>query len=409
MKLTTATLSLVLVTATVFAQAPATATLRGRVTDPQGAAVAGASVSLRSTATGVHRELVADARGTFVLTDIAPGSYVIRVEASSLAPKEYPPITLQVGQNAEVTLRLEAAARSEKIDVTTEALAVQSVSSMVEGVHRARAIEHLPLNGRNFLELAFLVPGNAPAPNFDPTKTNSVVVSSAGQLGRGGNITIDGQDNNDDVVGGPLPNLPQDAVQEFQIATNRFSAEQGRSARLRHQRGHAQSGTDDLRRHRRRSSSATTRCRACPPPTTARSAKRRPSTASSTRWRSAGRWCKGRAWWFGAVEYRDQDGGGAGGHSATWPRARSGARFAAAPLDGLPGHRPPRLCSASAAERARPCATRFEDADDTGASTLDRAIGSASQRQASANRYHSVARRAGRARLGSRSASTRCA
>ena len=223
-------LNLILITIAARAQELGTAVLKGDITDPQGAVVTNARVIARNTATGVERSTVSTNAGLFAFNDLAPGVYEVRAEAKGFAPS-VSKMGLQVGQQANLKLRLsvEGANTTIVIDDRDSVPLVNTVSSVVDGVIDARQIENLPLNGRNFLELALLTPGNTIAPNFDPTKANTVVISSAGQLGRGGNVSIDGMDNNDDAVGGMLVNVPEDAVQEFQSATNRFSAELGRS------------------------------------------------------------------------------------------------------------------------------------------------------------------------------------
>jgi hypothetical protein len=210
------------------AQLP-TSTLNGTVTDPQGGIVPGAKVVVTNTATGVIREATSTSDGGFAVTDLIPGDYSVRVSASGFATSEYKGVRLDVGRATTLTVSLRIASGGEVVQVSAAEISLNTTQSMVQGRVEAQEIQTFPLNGRNFLDLAFLIPGNRPAPRFDPTKTITVEVSSAGAYGRGGNIIIDGADNNDEVVGGTLMNFPEDGLAEFQIAT-KFTAEVGRSS-----------------------------------------------------------------------------------------------------------------------------------------------------------------------------------
>jgi hypothetical protein len=362
-----------------------TATIRGVVHDPQGAPVPSATVAVSGRDTGISRTVQTATDGTFVIGSLLPSVVDLTVSAGGFAPVKRTGLVLEVGQTAAVDISLALAGVQERVDVAAHAAAVDTSRSVVDAVIGSAAIEALPLNGRNFLELALLVPGNAPAPNFDPTKSNSVVISSAGQLGRGGNITIDGADNNDDVVGGTLQNVTQESVQEFQIATNRFTAESGRSASSVINVV-TKSGSDRLRG----SGSLFLRDSSWQglPATFDRSAGQKPPfDRQQLAGAAGGPLVAGRAFWFGAAEYRNQDGAVLVGARDVATRTIR-RTFAPAPLDDMLGSA--RVDWRSGGGDAFMFRYAGEHADDTGASSLDRAIGSASQRQRSRNGYQSI-------------------
>ncbi len=362
-----------------------TSTIRGRVQDAQAAPIAGARVTVTTPATGATREVPTTADGSFLVANVPPATVDVTVSAPGLADVIRRGLLLEVGQTLVVDIDMSVAGIDESLTVTAGAAAVDTTRSVVDAVIPSAAIDVLPLNGRNFLELALLVPGNTPAPNFDPTKSNTVVISSAGQLGRGGNITIDGADNNDDVVGGPLQNVTQEAVQEFQIATQRFTAELGRSASSSINVV-TRSGTDSVRG----SLSFFARdsaWQALPATYDRSSGESLPFDRQQIAGSLGGPLSPGRAFWFVAAEYRNQNGAVLVGERDVAARTIRRS-FAPAPLDDLLGSG--RIDVRLGAADSLTVRYAGERAEDTGASTLDRAIGSASYRQRSNNAYQSA-------------------
>lgn len=207
--------------------------IEGTVNDPQGAVVQNATVTVRNVATNATRTVNTNENGQYRVLQLQPGLYEIRASLTNFKQSIIPDVHVQVGQSTAVDVKLEVGGASETVTVTDTAEAqIERSDNTVSGVVNTVQIENLPLNGRNFLDLAQLQPGTEKVDGgtFDPTKANFTGVSIGGQAGRSTQITVDGGSVVDNVVGTTVQNFSQEIVQEFQIGLSNFSLSTGASA-----------------------------------------------------------------------------------------------------------------------------------------------------------------------------------
>jgi hypothetical protein len=213
---------------TAYAQ-QTTGNITGRIVDPQGSAVPGVAVTGKNTQTGFVRSDVSDAEGVFRLTALPVGTYDITAELQGFSRYESKGLILNVGQTMSIDLPMKVASLSETVTVSGETPMIETTSSSVGGVVDIGRVENMPLNGRQFANLAATIPGVGLGFHSDPTKSTQYSPQIGGGNGRNLNYQIDGGDNNDDTVGGLLQLFPLEAIQEFNFVTTRYKAEYGRS------------------------------------------------------------------------------------------------------------------------------------------------------------------------------------
>ena len=211
-----------------FGQATASGTIQGTVKDTSGGVVPGAQVVAKNKATDLTRTTTTSDAGDYRFELLPVGNYTVTITKTGFATLVQN-IEILVGQTATVNAELKPGVMSELIEVTGEAPLVDQAKTDVSQNITPLEVEQLPMVGRDVANLAYLAPGVKAADSYDPTKNRYAVLSVNGNGGRDVNVTINGIDNKDNTVGGPVMQMPLEAVQEFQISTQRFSAVNGRS------------------------------------------------------------------------------------------------------------------------------------------------------------------------------------
>jgi hypothetical protein len=220
--------ALLLISVGVFAQTTiSTGSIVGTVRDPSDAVVSDARVQITNKGTGQVMTTTTTSSGTYASGALNPGAYTVRVEGPGFKTTELS-VEVQVNTTASANVQLTLGQSSQVIEVEASEVAVNTEQATVQGVLTSQQIENLPINGRNFLDLAQLEPGVQiqDGGTFDPTKNGFSSVSFGGRFGRSARIEVDGVDVSDENVGTTTQNVPMGAIQEPMAARKNGIVEQ---------------------------------------------------------------------------------------------------------------------------------------------------------------------------------------
>ena len=214
-----------------FGQAQATAAdLIGSVVDPTGAVVSGATITARNVATGITRTVTAGADGNYQFIGLPPGDYEVSAEAATFKKVVASGVRLTVGQRAELTLKLEVGEASAVVNISgDEVQMVETTQTTVANTIGQERIEHLPINERSATGFALTLStvGRDNGRPIGPAPTSGLNIG--GQRGRSTQVNVDGADFTDNSINASRSTVSQEAVQEYQVSTNSYTAEFGRA------------------------------------------------------------------------------------------------------------------------------------------------------------------------------------
>ncbi len=217
--------------AAAFGQARLTgADLVGVVTDQSGGVLPGATVTVANVETNVSRTVTTDGSGRYVVPALPPGTYTMRVELAGFAARTRNGVVLALGRSVAMDFTLELSAATEEVTVSANVPLVDVGRTEVSTVVSQQFIDNLPINGRNFIGFSVITPGVSTDKTPQQGASATSGLSFTGQRARSNNIMVDGLDNNDPVVGAVRAVFSQEAIREFQVLADSYSAEFGKAS-----------------------------------------------------------------------------------------------------------------------------------------------------------------------------------